>query len=70
MLGWHLRELGGVKENDKHFVSVKELSHDTENGSQKHKGKKNNTWVNCFVGGKNVTPACWIHINTKPPSFT
>lgn len=30
---WHLRELGGVKKNDNRFVSVKELSPDTENSS-------------------------------------
>lgn len=28
---WHLRELGGVRKNDNRFVSVKELSQDTEN---------------------------------------
>lgn len=51
MLLWHLRELGGVRKNDNHFVSVKELSQDTENSSAwhlhkpwKHKGKSSLVW--------------------------
>lgn len=56
---WHLRELGGVKKNDNRFVSVKELSHDTENSSASlFKAQKENlclsgdTWVHHFAGVK------------------
>lgn len=52
MLGWHLKELGGVKENDKHFVSVKELSHDTENGCHKHNEKKTTLEWTALLGVK------------------